>query len=204
VIYKGFKFGIILQLAIGPVCLFIFQLAAMKGFFIGVTAVLGVVLVDGVFILAAIKGVGAFLESQQMKTRLKVFGGLVLIIFGFSTILGQFGINFIPSLSLQSTSQSSSGFLKAVILTVSNPLTIIFWAGVFSTKIIEENMKDKDVYYFGLGAALSTLLFLTITALAGNFTMMFLSRKLVHFLNILVGVILIYFGVRFFITHRKL
>lgn len=203
-IYKGFKFGIILQLAIGPVCLFIFQLSAMKGFFIGLTAVFGVTLVDGAFILAAIKGVGSLLESQKMKARLKVFGGLVLIIFGLSTILGQFDINFIPSLSLQSTSESSSGFFKAVILTVSNPLTIIFWAGVFSTKIIEENMKDKDVYYFGLGAVLSTFFFLTIITLVGNFTMMFLSRKLIHLLNIIVGIILIYFGISFFITYRKL
>lgn len=31
---KGFKFGMLLQLAIGPICLFIFQTSITKGFFV--------------------------------------------------------------------------------------------------------------------------------------------------------------------------
>ena len=30
---KGFKFGMILQIAIGPICLFVFQTACKSGFF---------------------------------------------------------------------------------------------------------------------------------------------------------------------------
>lgn len=39
-IFNGFKFGLLLQIAIGPVCLLIFQLAAMNGFFVAMTGVL--------------------------------------------------------------------------------------------------------------------------------------------------------------------
>lgn len=31
-IFKGVKFGMLLQLAIGPVCIFVFQVASLRGF----------------------------------------------------------------------------------------------------------------------------------------------------------------------------
>lgn len=37
---KGFKFGMLLQLAVGPICLFIFQLASVNGFLIAERGVL--------------------------------------------------------------------------------------------------------------------------------------------------------------------
>lgn len=45
-IFRGFKFGMILQIAIGPICIFIFQTACKYGFFIGEMGVLDAVLVD--------------------------------------------------------------------------------------------------------------------------------------------------------------
>ena len=45
-IFRGFKFGMILQIAIGPICIFIFQTACKYGFFMGEMGVLDAVLVD--------------------------------------------------------------------------------------------------------------------------------------------------------------
>ncbi|MBU5226809.1 LysE family translocator [Clostridium senegalense] len=194
--FKGLKFGMLLQLAIGPVCIFILQMASLKGFYIAETGVLGVTIVDGLYIFAAILGIASIIEKRKVKVGLKIFGAIILIIFGLSTVLGQFDINFIPSLSLQGAGNSNSVFLKSIILTASNPLTIVFWAGVFSTKIIEENMKRKDIYIFGIGALMATLSFLTLVAVVGTFTKVFLPAYVIQILNIIVGVLLIYFGVK--------
>lgn len=194
--FKGLKFGMLLQLAIGPVCIFILQMASLKGFYIAETGVLGVTIVDGLYIFAAILGIASIIEKRKVKVGLKIFGAIILIIFGLSTVLGQFDINFIPSLSLQGAGNSNSVFLKSIILTASNPLTIVFWAGVFSTKIIEENMKRKDIYIFGIGALMATLSFLTLVAVVGTFTKVFLPAYIIQILNIIVGVLLIYFGVK--------
>ncbi|NEU05889.1 MULTISPECIES: LysE family transporter [Clostridium] len=193
---KGLKFGMLLQLAIGPVCIFILQMASLKGFYVAETGVLGVTIVDGLYIFAAILGIASIIEKRKVKVGLKIFGAIILIIFGLSTVLGQFGINFIPSLSLQGAGNSNSVFLKSIILTASNPLTIVFWAGVFSTKIIEENMKRKDIYIFGIGALMATLSFLTLVVVLGTFTKIFLPAYVIQILNIIVGVLLIYFGVK--------
>lgn len=45
-IFRGFKFVMILQIAIGPICIFIFQTACKYGFFMGEMGVLDAVLVD--------------------------------------------------------------------------------------------------------------------------------------------------------------
>lgn len=193
-IFDGFKFGLLLQIAIGPVCLLIFQLAAMNGFFVAMTGVLAAFLIDSLFILGAIKGIAALLESRRMQTILKYFGSSILMVFGLSTILSQFNINFLPALSLQNVSGAHNAFIKTAIITISNPLTIIFWAGVFSAKIIENNLNKREVYFFGLGAVLSTLIFLSSIALIGSFSRTFLPDKMIRILNICVGFLLIYFG----------
>ena len=45
-IFRGFKFVMILQIVIGPICIFIFQTACKYGFFMGEMGVLAAVLVD--------------------------------------------------------------------------------------------------------------------------------------------------------------
>ena len=56
----------ILQIAIGPICIFIFQTACKYGFFMGEMGVLAAVLVDAIYILAAIWGVGILIEKIKM------------------------------------------------------------------------------------------------------------------------------------------
>jgi len=195
-IFKGFKFGMLLQFAIGPVCIFIFQMASLKGFYSAEAGVVGVALIDGLFIFAAIFGIASVIEKKNVKLGLKIFGAVILFVFGISTILSQFNINLLSGLSMHNNYSSDNVFIKAVILTASNPLTIIFWAGVFSAKISEEDMKRKDIYSFGFGALLSTIFFLTLIALIGNFAKSFLSTSVIQILNLLVGVLLIYFSIR--------
>lgn len=195
-ILEGFKFGMLLQLAIGPVCIFIFQMSSLKGFYIAETGVLGVALIDALFIIVAILGIASIIDKKNIRICLKIFGAMILLIFGFSTVLGQFNINFLPSLSLQNLSNSNNVFTHALILTASNPLTIIFWAGVFSSKVAEETMKRKDIYSFGFGALLSTVFFLTLIALIGSFAKEFFPTSVIQILNIIVGFLLIYFGIK--------
>lgn len=72
---KGFKFGMLLQIAIGPVCIFIFQTACKYGFFMGERGVLAVALIDALYIFAAIWGVGSLIEkNEKAKNYLKFFG----------------------------------------------------------------------------------------------------------------------------------
>lgn len=195
-IIKGFRFGMLLQLAVGPVCIFIFQMASENGFFLAEAGVLAVVLVDGIYILAAIIGISSLIEKAGMESYLRYFGAAILLLFGLNIILEVFSIHMLPSFELINSSGLNGSFLKGFVLTASNPLTIIFWAGVFSAKVIDEKMEKKDIYVFALGALMSTFIFLSAVAGAGSLTHQFLSEDLMKILNIAVGVLLICFGLK--------
>jgi threonine/homoserine/homoserine lactone efflux protein len=196
ILIKGFRLGILLQIAVGPVCFFIFQTAAVSGFLAAESGVLGVVLVDSLFILAALMGLGALIEKKPaLRRALKYVGAAVLVLFGLNLIAGAFNDGFIPGLDLSDTG-AGSAFLRAALITLSSPLTIIFWAGVFSQRLAEENLHRRDMTAYGLGAVLSTLIFLSATAALGTLTNAFLSDDAIRILNAVVGLLLIVFGIR--------
>ncbi|HEX3076726.1 MAG TPA: LysE family transporter [Lachnospiraceae bacterium] len=195
-ICKGLKFGMLLQLAIGPMCLMVFNTSATYGLLIGLSLVLAITLVDLTFITLSGLGVAVVINNNKIKLAIKLFGSAVLILFGANTITEVFNLALIPHISLFSNVNGQSIFIQGLVLTASNPLTIIFWSGVFSTQVIENKYSKSQLFYFGLGCVLSTLCFLTFIAFLGTVLSGFLSLTVIHVLNVGVGVIIIYFGIR--------
>ena len=193
-LFKGLKFGMMLQLAIGPVCMFIFNLGSNKGFVSAETAVVAVTLVDAIFVLLAILGISSFIQNERVQKMFKIFGALIVAYFGASIISGVLGLNIMPDINLFAGQKSSNSFINGFLLTASNPLTILFWTGVFSTKISEEKLKRREVHLFAIGAILATLLFLSVISFVGSITQIFASEFIIKLLNILVGIVLIYFA----------
>lgn len=192
---NGLKFGMILQFAIGPVCMYIFGVGSNEGFFSAEYAVFAVALVDFIFVMLAILGISSFLKSEKIQNHFKVLGALIVGFFGLNIILGAFDINIMPSINLFGVTKFGSTFMYGFLLTASNPLTILFWTGVFSTKISEGTMKSADAYFFGIGAVVATLLFLSTIAIIGSIAKVFIPAFVIKGLNILVGIILVYFAI---------
>jgi threonine/homoserine/homoserine lactone efflux protein len=202
-IFKGFKFGMLLQFAIGPVCLFVFKVGGNKGFIGAEIGVLGVAVADALYILLAISGIASFIDRERVKYIFKIMGAIIVAIFGLQTVLGAFGQEVLPNIDLFNGIKSKSLFLEGLVITASNPLTILFWAGVLSAKLAEKKLQRKEIYLFGLGSVLSTLFFLTIVAAIGSVTGHFLSVELISMLNLVVGIILICFALKMVVKMRK-
>ncbi len=192
---KGLKFGMILQFAIGPVCMYIFSLGSSKGFFSAEKAVFAVALVDLIFVLLAILGISSFIKEERVKNYFNFMGALIVGCFGLNIVFGAFDIKLISNINLFGVTESGSTFLDGFLLTATNPLTILFWTGVFSTEIAEGKMKNADVYFFGIGAVIATLLFLSTVAIVGSIVKIIIPHFAIKGLNILVGLILVYFAI---------
>ena len=201
-IFKGLKFGMVLQLAVGPMCLMVFHTSATYGLFIGLSLVLAIAFVDLIYIALSGFGVAAIINKEKVKFVIKIFGCLVLVLFGANTIAGAFNFTLIPNISLFSNISGKSIFAEGLLLTASNPLTIIFWSGVFSTQVIENNYNKTQLFYFGLGCVLSTLCFLSLIAILGTVISGFLTQTIIQILNICVGIIIIYFGLRLLLKKQ--
>jgi len=200
----GFKFGIMLQVAVGPVCFFVFQISVLNGIIPALLGTLGVTLIDGFYILLAILGIGKIIEKHKNAEKiLKYFGSLVLITFGLYIFLST--LNNSSFVSHNTTPiLKFNPFISTCLLTISNPLTIIFWTGVFATKTTRENMNFKELTLFGIGSVISTFVFLSLISIAGDFTKTFISNSLIMLLNILIGLLLIFFGIKPYIKLKRL
>lgn len=192
-LFKGLAFGMLLQLAIGPICIFVLNTAVHNGFFPAEMAVLGTVFTDGLEIILAIIGVGLILDKSRIAKRiLQIFGTSILLIYGISAILSPFNVSILPEFTIPFV--SNNPFLQAVLLALSNPLTVVFWAGIFSAKIIEEKMQGSDLHFFATGCILATFLFLSSVAFIGTHIQDMFSNKIIQYTNVVVGIAMLYFA----------
>lgn len=203
-LFDGFKFGIMLQIAVGPVCFFIFQISISHGLIPALLGTLGVTLVDGLYILMAILGIGKLIErNKRIENILKYFGSLVLVLFGlYILIASTHNSSFLQSNVAKIV--NFNPFISAILLTVSNPLTIIFWTGVFASKTANENMNFNELFLFGIGSIISTLAFLSLVSVMGYFTKIFINEYIIILFNVLVGTLLIFFGFKPYIKIRTI
>lgn len=192
-IFKGLRFGMLLQLAVGPVCFLAFRISATYGLSSGLQVVLAAALVDALFIALSGVGVAVFLRRERIKAAVRWVGCLVLVLFGINIILGALDVPFLPDTALF-TSSGGNPFVQGLVLTAANPLTIIFWSGMFTAQVIRNQWNRRQLFFFAAGCVLSTLLSLLAVAALGSVLSGFLPQTAVKILNITVGAVLIFYG----------
>ena len=158
----------------------------------GFVGVLAVTLVDYFYICLSIFGVGVLLENKKTKKIFGVVSSLILIIFGVviikNLIIGGSVTSDVDSVSL------FSSFVFVFLLTISSPMTIVFFTSLFTAKAIEYNYKKKQLLFFGLGTGLATLLFMGSSVIVFSLVKDAVPMLLVEILNALVGGLLIAYG----------
>ena len=195
IMLDGFLTGLILQIAIGPVFFFILNLSLQKSVIDGLFAVIAVTIVDYMFIALAVLGVGKLLEKPKIKFTLGIISSFVLMLFGIIMILsiGQSSQFSNPNDLMQSNYIAS--FISAFLLTVSSPLTIVFWTSLFAAKAIERGYAQNQLLYFGVAAGLATLIFLGSSVSLLSFFKASLPIALLRVLNTAVGLLLMLYGI---------
>ena len=202
VFLKGLTTGLILQAAVGPVFFFLMNITLRNGFVPGFAAVIAVTLVDYLYIALAVAGVGKLLEKPRVKRVLGFLSAGVLIVFGFVMIKGALAApaGAIPE-NIPSSVRPAAGFLSAFALTISSPLTVVFWTGVFASRSIEYNLSRKELLLFGFSAGFATLLFLSAAAAVFGFLRTAIPEGIILWANLGVGALLILYGAVRFVSQ---
>lgn len=189
----GTRFGLLLQLAVGPVCLFVFRTSSERGVWHGMSAVWGVVFVDALYIALAGLGVTRWAESGRRRRALQYAGSAIIALFAIEILASAAGAPLLPSSSAPNGAGSGS-FVAAVLLTGSNPLTILFWAGVFGAKVAAERYGRRDLWLLSLGCVTATAVFLAAIASLAAFVGRTAPILVLRLLNAVVGLALLYFA----------
>ena len=198
---NGILTGLFLQLAIGPVFFYILGIAMDSSFLISFFGVLAVTLVDYIYILLSILGIGKLLEKEKIKRIFGIISSLVLLIFGIMLI----NKALMPSnkIILGNEWTIAKAFISCFLLTISSPLTIVFWSSIFASKAIEKNYSKNELSVFGIGAGLSTILFLSIVMYVISMIKKTIPVQAITILNILVGAVIIAYGIIRFVKGIK-
>ena len=190
---NGLLTGLVLQLAIGPVFFYIINLTLQESTLNGLTATLGAMLADYVYIVLAIFGIGKLLEKEKVKKVFGIISSIVLIIFGIFVIKNILMINTSTNIDTNSVSLFSS-FIYTFFLTLSSPLTIFLWTSLFTAKAIEYNYSKNELLIFGFSTGLATFVFIGTAVIIFSLIKQAIPVALIQTLNIIVGCLLIGYG----------
>lgn len=188
----GLITGMFLQLAIGPVFFYIINLALQRSIYDGLIAVLAVTIVDYLYITLSIIGIGKLLEKKKIKHVFGLVSSFILIAFGIFIIKSILDANN-QITDINSTNLVSS-FISVFFLTISSPMTIVFFTGIFTAKAVEYNYTKKELWSFGLSVGSATFIFMGISVLLFTILKQTIPIALIQSLNLVVGLVLIAYG----------
>jgi L-lysine exporter family protein LysE/ArgO len=188
--------GLSLAAPIGPVNAAQLDKGIKNGFLHSWLVGLGAFVADAIYMLAVYIGVVNFLETSFMQTFLWLFGCFVLIYTGVESI-----VNAKPSIRNSRKSKESlyRSFISGFFISISNPLTILFWLGIYGSvlaKTAATSSHEQLILYSG--AIFLGLLIWDITmAVISSSAKRMLTDKLILAISYLSGLSLIGFGIYF-------
>jgi L-lysine exporter family protein LysE/ArgO len=188
--------GVSLAAPIGPVNAAQLDKGIRQGFFHAWLVGLGAMLADGIFMLLIYFGLAHFLSTPFMKTFLWSFGSFVLIYTGVESIKNAGVIN--PRSESGEMSFFKS-FYSGFFITFSNPISLLFWLGVYGSILAETAKKyqTQELLIYSSGIFIGLLLWdICMACLASSFQK-FAGRGVLVFISLVAGISLIGFGVYF-------
>lgn len=192
---KGILLGLSIAAPVGPISILCVKKTMSSGFKIGLISGLGAATADAVYGIIAgfgLSAITAFL--MDYRTVLQILGGLFISYLGIKSLLLAPGTDHTEPAPRKS---SLNSYMVTFLLTLSNPMTIVFFLGVFGASgiLLSHTSTGMPLLVGGifLGSALWWVFLTWITALFKiNLTE---GRFRLTLFNKLAGLVMLCFGV---------
>jgi len=195
VLLSGIKYGLFLNVLVGPLVFALIQAGVERGFRAGAMIGFGIWISDLLFILAVYYGfshVRAITEWQYFELTVGIAGGIILLITGLFTLISQ-----TPDInkSKKITGTYLVLWVKGFIINTLNPFTVFFWVLVMTTVVADQAYTSEQSFLF-FGGILGTIM-------VTDTLKVLLAKRLRHYLQVhhliwvrrVTGLALIIFGV---------
>lgn len=197
ILLSYFFLGISLAAPIGPINAAQIDRGIKGGFLHSWMVGLGSMMADFLYIFAVYMGLVPFLEIPIVKAFLWLFGLFVLIYSGIECILNAGQIKENTRDNMEESIVKS--FIFGFFLSLSNPLTILFWLGIYGSilaKTVHTYDDSQLILYSGAIFTGIILWDLSMAVFASSFRK-FLTSRFLTWISICSGVSLIGFGLLF-------
>jgi threonine/homoserine/homoserine lactone efflux protein len=198
---KGLAIGFSIAVPVGPIAILCISRTLKDGWGLGLTSGFGAATADmlyGGIAAFGIRAVSEFLLDQQMWIRL--LGGLFLTFLGIRIIFSTLSEVEIPS----SRRGLLSAYLSTLVLTLSNPLTILYFGAVFAGfDLISESVSYSDSIMMVFGVFLGSSLWWFILSSGVSILRARFNDSLLKWVNRLSGGVIITFGIIIILSVLK-
>jgi threonine/homoserine/homoserine lactone efflux protein len=199
ILFAGMGFGLLLALMIGPVFFALLQDSLEKGFRAGIFMALGVVLSDAAYVGITNVSIQGLRSFPWLEQALGFTGSALLITYGMVSLLK-------PKPVARKVPHITSGkfftkqFLKGFLLNGINPFVLLFWLGMASyVNVTYGQTLSAKLLFFG-GILTVVLMTDLLKVFAAKRLSALFTQRLIMWLNRLVGLLLIVFGIRLLLS----
>ncbi|MFD3257306.1 LysE family translocator [Paenibacillus lentus] len=193
-IWKGMLLGISIAAPIGPISIICIKKTLASGLKVGLLSGLGAATADAVY--GFIAGFGLIWLSDfllQFKGIIQLLGGLFICYLGIKFMRPGGHIQIQEQVARQSPLYS---YIVAFLLTLSNPMTILFFIGIFGASGILFSHTPSDVPLLVGGVFIGSMLWwLFLVGIVAFLKISLLRTRNLTLINKLSGLVMICFGV---------
>lgn len=196
VIFSYIFLGLSLAAPIGPVNAAQLDRGIKGGFLNAWLVGLGATIADLVYMILVYLGLVHFLEIPIMKAFLWLFGFFVLTYTGIEGLVGA-GKLSMERIGTRTT--YSKSFMAGFFMSLSNPLTILFWLGIYGSVLANAvaSYSTSQLILYSSAIILGLLIWdFTMACVASTFRR-FLTNKLLITISVISGLSLVGFGLYF-------
>ncbi|WP_449539505.1 LysE family translocator [Ferdinandcohnia sp. Marseille-Q9671] len=195
--------GLSLAAPIGPVNAAQLDRGIKFGFLHAWLVGIGAVLADGVYMLFVYLGLVSFINTPFIQTFLWLFGCFVLLYTGVESLLSAGKIHIQNS---RKPEPPYKAFLAGFIMSITNPLTILFWLGIYGSVLAKtaSTSTSSELVIYSAAIFCGLLLWDVAMATISSGFQRLLTSRLLAWISILSGLSLIGFGVYFGFQGIKL
>ncbi|GGI45326.1 amino acid transporter [Paenibacillus marchantiophytorum] len=188
--------GISLSAPIGPINAAMLDRGIKRGFLHAWMVGIGGMLADVVLIVLIYFGLVHFLTTPFMKTFLWIFGAFILLYSGIESLMSAGKLQGNGS---QSEETMTKSFLSGFLMSITSPLSILFWVGIYGSVLAETIAvfdRNHVLLYTGMLFVGIVLWDIFMASLASTFKR-FLTPRSLSVISVVSGLSLIGFGLHF-------
>jgi threonine/homoserine/homoserine lactone efflux protein len=197
---SGIASGLLLAVLIGPVFFALLQTSIERGFRSGVLLAVGVSLSDAVCAALCFLGYSQLNITESFHESLAIFGGLILIGFGISTLLKKPALHAQTDIRAGGRPGTYRYVFKGFALNSINPSVLLFWAAMVTLASVQHGYHGTQIGVFLCSIILTVLSTDVAKAYVATRLRSYLSLTLMAWMNRSVGVAMVGFGIKLFMT----
>ncbi len=192
-----FILGVSLAAPIGPVKATLINTGIKNGFFHAWFFGLGAIATDILYMLMVYFGVGHFIDNPGVQTFLWAFGFFVLMYTGIENLLTVNNISM--DSKYRKVVRLRHSFLAGLLMAMLNPLTILFWLGIYGSVLVggSSTMSGLEVILLSVTILLGITAVDLFMASISSGSRRFLSTSLLKTISIISSLSMIGFGIYF-------